>query len=85
VNLAASAASTSYKCGVNVNGGTTQWGDDVNKVSDSTGGGAGVVKRLRLSANDTVQLFASQGSGGAVAFNANAANRTRLVVVWEGS
>lgn len=85
VNLASAASSAAYACGVTVSAGTTAWGDRLNKVSDSTGGGAGVVKRVRLAAGATVQLTASQNSGGAIAYNTNAENQTRLVIVWEGT
>jgi hypothetical protein len=84
-NLQASATSTGYCAGLTVNGGTTQWGDSLNKVSDAIGGGATVMKRLRLTAGQQVQLVGCQGSGGAIAYNTTAANQTRLIVVWEGS
>jgi hypothetical protein len=84
MNLAAAASSTGYGCGIQVNGATIAWGDVVLKVSDSTGGGAGVVRRVRLSAGDTVKLAANQGSGGAIAWNGSGSNPTRLVMVWEG-
>lgn len=83
-NLASAAVSGAYACGITVNGGTVQWGDRVNKVSDSTGGGAGVVKRVRLNANDTVQLRASQNTGSTIAYNTGTEAQTRLVIVWEG-
>jgi len=83
--LAANANSTGYCAGLSVAGGTTQWGDSVFKVSDTVGGGATVMKRLRLTAGQTVQLVACQGSGGAIAYDTAAVDQTRLIVVWEGS
>lgn len=83
-SLAALATSFSLGAGFSVNGGTTQWGDVVFKTSDTFGSGAGVSKRLRLSAGDKVQLVASQNSGSTIAYNVGGASQSRLIVVWEG-
>jgi hypothetical protein len=84
-NLASNTNTTAYCAGLAVNGGTTQWGDSVYKLTDTTGGGAAVRKRLRLSAGDKVQLIGCQGSGGAIGYNSTAINQTRMIVVWDGS
>lgn len=84
-SLAASTGSTAYCAGLSVNGGSTQWGDSVNKISDTTGGGAQVGKHLRLNAGDTVQFIACQGSGSSIAWNGAGINQTRFIAVWESS
>lgn len=84
MNLNSSTGTTGYSCGVSVNGGTVQWGDSVNKVSDTSGGGAGFYRRMRFTAGDTVQLMACQGSGSSIAWNGSGINPTRLITVWEG-
>lgn len=83
-SLNSNSGTTGYSCGVQVNGGTIQWGDSVFKVSDTSGGGAGFYRRMRFSQGDTVQLMACQGSGGSIAWNTSAINQTRLITVWEG-
>jgi hypothetical protein len=87
VNYASTAsANVAYSAGLSVNGGTVQWGDSVFKGSaDSSGGGAIVRKRLRLSAGDVVQPFAQQSSGGNLALNATSNNQTRFIALWESS
>jgi hypothetical protein len=84
-NLAASSTATFYACGLRVNGSTVYWGGIVRFAGSGPAGGAGVTKRLRLNAGDTVQLIAAQASGGAIAYNTGASNQTRFVVVWEGA
>ncbi|HZR53632.1 MAG TPA: hypothetical protein VFB06_29510 [Streptosporangiaceae bacterium] len=84
VNLASSSTTTWYACGVLVNGSTQYWGGIVRFAGSSLAGGAGITKRIRLNAGDTVQLIAAQASGGSIAYHTAAANQTRLIVVWEG-
>lgn len=84
VNLAGSSATTYYACGLLVNGSTLYWGGIVRHAGTSLDAGAGVTKRLRLSAGDYVQLVAAQASGGSISYHTNAANQTRLVGLWEG-
>jgi len=85
VNFASNTGAGSYRCGINYNtGNPTQWGDVTTKLSDTTGGGAGVVKRLRLNAGDTIRLAAGQDTGAAVTYNSSSVAQTRLVMVWEG-
>ena len=85
VFLASSSTSTWYACGVRVNGTTAYWGGITRFAGTSQAGGAAVVKRLRLSAGDTVQLIAAQASGGAIAYNTTAGNQTRFIALWEGA
>jgi hypothetical protein len=84
VNLAGSSSTTWYACGLLVNGSTLYWGAIVRHAGTSLDAGAGITKRLRLSAGDTVQLVAAQASGGSIAYHTNAANQTRLIGLWEG-
>lgn len=84
-NLASSSTTTFYACGVRVNGSTVFWGDITRFAGTSLAGGAGVTKRVRLNAGDTVQLIGAQASGGAIAYNTTAANQTRLIACWEGA
>lgn len=84
-NLSASSATTGYCAGLRVNGGTVQWGGSVYKVSDSTGGGASVAKRLRLNAGDVVQLMGCQGAGSSIGYNGASVNQTRFLGFWESS
>lgn len=83
-NLASSSTTTFRACGLLVNGSTTYWGGIVRFAGSAIAGGAGVTKRLRLNAGDTVQLIGAQASGGAVAYNTTASNQTRLIACWEG-
>lgn len=85
VFLASSSTTTWYACGLLVNGTTAYWGGITRFAGTAQAGGAAVVKRLRLSAGDTVQLIAAQASGGAIAYNTTAANQTRFIAVWEGA
>jgi hypothetical protein len=82
-NLSASTGSTAYCAGLSVNGASAQWGDSVNKISDTTGGGAMVGKHLRLNSGDTVQFVACQGSGSSISYNGSGINQCRMIVVWE--
>jgi hypothetical protein len=84
-NIGATAAGGSYGAGLSVAGGTTMWGDVVAKSSDTAGAGAGVGRRLRLTAGQQVQLVGTQNTGAAVAYDGAAVGQTRLVVVWEGA
>jgi hypothetical protein len=83
-NLASSSTTTFYACGLRVNGSAVYWGGVTRFAGSSVAGGAAVVKRLRLSAGDTVQLIGAQASGGSLAYNTTASNQTRLIAVWEG-
>jgi hypothetical protein len=71
--------------GLQVNGGTVQFGDIMQVVSTTSGGGATVHKRLRLNANDFVQLVATQNTGSAVNYNTGSADQTIFVIFWEAS
>ena len=84
MNLAASSTAATYSCGVLVNSTTLYWGGSARFAGTSLAGGAGITRRLRFNAGDTVQLVASQNSGGAIAYHATAANQTRLIMLWEG-
>ena len=84
VNLAASSTATWYACGVLVNSSTLFWGGVPRFAGTSLAGGAGITRRLRFNAGDTVQLVAAQASGGAIAYNTTAASQTRLIMLWEG-
>jgi hypothetical protein len=85
VNLAASGNQLNLCAGLQVNGGTIAWGTSAFALSNASGNGAVVTRRLRLSAGDVVQFCASQGSPGAIAYNTTAANQTRFIAVWECS
>jgi hypothetical protein len=85
VNLGATAAGGSYGAGLSVAGGTTMWGDVVAKSSDTQGAGAGIGRRLRLTAGQQVQLVGTQNTGAAIAYDGAAIGQTRLIVVWEGA
>ena len=84
VNFASSSTTATYACGIQVNGTAVLWGDALRFAGSGLAGGAGVTKRIRLSAGDTVQLVAAQNSGAALNLNTTASNQTRLIVVWEG-
>lgn len=84
VSLAVSSTATFYACGVYVNSTTLYWGSVVRFAGSSIAGGAGIIRRLRFNAGDTVQLVGAQGSGGAVAYSTAASSQTRLILVWEG-
>lgn len=84
VNYASSSTAATYACGVRVNGTTVYWGAAARFAGTSLAGGAGITKRLRLAAGDTVQLVVAQNSGATLALNASASNQTRLIAVWEG-
>lgn len=83
-NLGASSVTTWYACGLLINGSVLYWGD-INRFAGSPlAAGAGITRRLRLSAGDTVQLVGAQASGGAIAYNTTQAAMTSLIAVWEG-
>ena len=83
--MSASTGSTAYCAGLSVNGASAQWGDSVNKISDTTGGGAQVGKHLRLNSGDTVRFLACQGSGSSISYNGSGINQCRMIVVWESA
>jgi hypothetical protein len=83
-NLGASSVTTWYACGVMVNGSAVYWGDAVRFAGSPLAAGAGITKRLRLSAGDYVQLVAAQASGGGIAYNTTQAAMTMLIAAWEG-
>ena len=85
VNYASSSTTATYACGIQVNGTAVLWGDALRFAGSGLAGGAGVAKRIRLSAGDTVQLVAAQNSGSTLNLNTTASNQTRLIVVWEGA
>jgi hypothetical protein len=82
-----STATSSYAAGLQVNSGTITWGDATfqNAASTSTGAGAQIGRRLRLSPGDFVQPVGMQSSGATLDLNAAAANQSRFIVVWESS
>jgi hypothetical protein len=84
VNLASSSTATWYACGVLVNSSTLYWGGITRFAGSGLAGGAGIAKRIRFNAGDTVQLVAAQASGGSIAYNTAAGNQTRLITLWEG-
>ncbi len=84
VNLGASSTTTWYACGLMVNGSTVYWGDIVQFAGSALAAGAGITRRLRLSAGDYVQLVGAQASGGSIAYNTTQAAMTSLIAVWEG-
>jgi hypothetical protein len=86
VNFASYGTSSgvAYSAGLNVNGGTIQWGDSVfSNLSNTSGAGAVVRRRLRLNAGDFVQFCAQQSTSGSLGLNSSAANQTRFLMVWE--
>lgn len=82
--LGASSTTTWYACGLLVNGATLYWGDIIRFAGSPLAAGAGVTRRLRLSAGDYVQLVGAQASGGSIAYNTTPAAQTRLIALWEG-
>jgi hypothetical protein len=87
VNFAAfnTTAGVAYSAGLQVNGGTIQWGDSVfQSTAQVTGAGAVIMRRLRLAAGDFVSPCAQQSTGGTLGLNATAANQSRFIAVWEG-
>jgi hypothetical protein len=87
VNFAAynTSGAVAYSAGLQVNGGTIQWGDSVYQTTAQvSGAGAVVMRRLRLAAGDSVSPVCQQSTSGALTLNASAANQTRFVAVWEG-
>lgn len=85
VNYASSSTTATYACGIKVNGSTVFWGDALRFAGSALAGGAGITKRIRLSAGDTVQLVAAQNRGSSLGLNTTAENQTRLIVCWEGA
>lgn len=84
VNYASSSTTATYGCGIKVNG-SLLLGSAVRFAGSSLAGGADVVKRVRLSAGDTVQLAAAQTTGSTLNLNTSTGNQTRLIAVWEGA
>lgn len=86
-SLGSGSTTTAYCAGLSVAGGTTVWGDSVfnDNTAVAVAAGASVGRYLRLTAGQTVQLIACQGSGSAIAYNGSAANQSRLIVVWTGA
>jgi hypothetical protein len=69
--------------GLTVNSGTTIWGQAVRSPATAgSGPQAGICKRLRLNAGDTVALTGQQSSGAAVTLTGDA---NKLIMVWESS
>jgi hypothetical protein len=83
-NLGASSTTTWYACGLMVNGSTVYWGDIVRFAGSPLAAGAGITRRLRLGAGDTVQLIGAQASGGGIAYNTTQAAMTMMLACWEG-
>lgn len=79
-------ASYSMAAGLSVSGGTIQWGTSVRNSSASPLVlGATVRRHLRVTAGQTVQLFATQNSGNPLLLNNNGLSlSSRLVVVFRG-
>lgn len=74
----ATGVNFTLNAGLSVNGGTTQWGTAVNNTSASTVElGATVRRHLRVTAGETLQLFASQNNGSPVSLLS-----ARLIVVF---
>jgi hypothetical protein len=84
VNYAASSSSAIYSCGVSV-AGTPYWGGIVPFSGSSLAAGASVVKRVRVTAGQLIQLIVAQSSGGSLSINTAAATQTRMVIAWEGA
>jgi hypothetical protein len=84
VNFVTASGGGSYSAGLSVNAGTIGWGDSVAH-GGSGQGAASVTRRLRLTAGQTVALYAQQNSGSSVELHTSTAWQTRLIVVWEGA
>jgi hypothetical protein len=73
-----------YGAGISVSGGTIQWGNVIR--SDTSGGAetfcANVTKHLRLTAGQTITLWAYQDSGSAMATISAGPSRSRLICIF---
>ena len=84
VYFAGTTASTAYAAGISVAGGTIQWGTQAR--SDTTSGAQAfcmtVVRHLRLTAGQTITLWAWQNSGSSMNTVSSGAELSKLIVVW---
>jgi hypothetical protein len=87
VYMAGSTAAYACSAGISVSGGTINWGTIF--YSDTTSGAQSfspVVRRLlRLTAGQTVALYAYQSSGSSMSTAATGADNSRLICVWRST
>lgn len=81
VFLGSAAGSYSVAAGISVNAGTIQWGEMAQFTANVIQGPV-VQRMVRLTAGQTVTLWAFQNSGGALTTNATTANSSRLICLW---
>jgi hypothetical protein len=84
VYFAGSTSAFGYGAGISVSGGTVQWGNV--QRADSTAGAqsycATVVRHLRLTAGQTITLYATVTT--AMSTVASSSDHSRLICIWRG-
>jgi hypothetical protein len=87
VYLAGSTSAFSMAAGISVNGGTIQWGTTARAA---TAAGAEsmcptVTRHLRLTAGQTITLWAYQGSGSSMNTVGSGSDVSRLICIWRAA
>jgi hypothetical protein len=88
VSFGAASGSGNYSAGLQVAGGTPQWGKAIRGPASSPGLCVSVTKQLRLTAGQTVQLVGAQSTGANVLLTnpgANTGPQSKLIAVWESA
>jgi hypothetical protein len=84
IYYAGTTSACAYGAGISVSGGTIQWGTSAR--SDTTGGAQSfcmtVRRQLRLTAGQTITLWAYQGSGSNMNTVSSSSDYSRLICVW---
>src|SRR5215469_7936484 len=84
LNFNAIVSGGNYGLGFQVNSGTIQWCGHWGRTAETLGGGVDGQVRLRLNANDTVTMYATQSTLSTATYSVASGATTRMIIVWEG-
>lgn len=80
-----SASPLNLSAGLAVSGGTIMWGKRVRSAGSVSEGVCVTVRRtLRVTAGQYAEVYASQASGGSLAWKTTAQSCSRMIAVWRG-
>lgn len=80
-----SASPLNLSAGLAVSGGTIMWGSRVRSAGSVSEGVCATVRRtLRVLAGQYAEVYASQSSGGSLAWKTTAQSCSRMLAVWRG-
>lgn len=85
VVFAASSNSGTYSTGFSVNGGQAQWGKAVQTAPTGQGVSVAAVKRIRVTAGQTIALMGAQSTGSHLQVVGSGQPVTKLICLWESA